>query len=235
MTTRMQTGWATAIAMGMAMAITAGAQAPPTAGQQSTTTGAQQNSRGTVTATGCLQRAVATEGTSSAASQAASGARAEPGGGYVLKNARYSGTSPGEMSSPGSTSPGSTGGTASAMPKSQPGQSSQAGQPSQPGQSAQAPGRSGREIRLSAAPSVSLSEHVGHQVSVTGTMTGGMDHSSASGRPDRPVSSTDKPSSTPDQPLQEDTPRTGTSGHGGGAMLTVTSLSMISSTCSPAS
>jgi hypothetical protein len=84
---------------------------------------------------------------------------------------------------------------------------------------------------LTAASSVNLSQHVGHQISVTGTMSGGMDSSSAAGRPDRPVSSTDKPSSTPNQPLQEDAGRGGMSGQHG-ATLNVTKVTMISTTCS---
>ena len=79
MTTRMQTHLATALGLGMVMAVSASAQAPPTG--QSPATTAQQAARGTVTATGCLQRAVSsTDSTSSSAAGQAAGASSAGGG-----------------------------------------------------------------------------------------------------------------------------------------------------------
>lgn len=94
---------------------------------------------------------------------------------------------------------------------------------------AQAPGqaksgRAARELRLTAGPGVNFADHVGHQVSVTG-MLGPMAPPEGT--------SPDKPAPTAGQPATPDNPRASTAGRG--PVLTVTSLSMVSATCTAGS
>lgn len=97
---RTQPRWAMAIGMGMAAAITVGAQTPTPSGQRPGTN-AQDSARGSVTATGCLERAPAA---GAASDNAGTHPKAE--GGFVLRNVQMS-----EASTPGTA--GSTGAAAS--------------------------------------------------------------------------------------------------------------------------
>ena len=126
-------------------------QPAPSPQSSQPTTRPSSDMAGQLTATGCLQR----DSGASSSSTAPAARRVLARGGFVLKNAKMGGAS--------STSPGAAG--ASATDPS----SRTAGSMSGSGAS--------KDILLMADASVSLAEHVGHQVMVTGRM----DSSSAPG------------------------------------------------------
>lgn len=196
-----QSQWATALGMSLAAAITVGAQAPATPGQSSPMSG-QDKRQNSVTATGCLQVAASTgsAGEAAASPSAPGGAAKAESGGFVLRNAKFSGM-PGAASPDSAAAPGAAG----------------AGQ-------ATAPGRAARELRLMAGPGVNFADHIGHQVSVTGVLG-----------PTAPPEGTspDRPAPAAGQPATPDNPRATMAGRG--PVLTVTSLSMVSATCTTGS
>lgn len=167
MRTRMQSHWAMALGVGMAAAITASAQTPTPQGQPA----ASDRGRGSVTATGCLERAVATAAPGDqAGAPSAPGAASKPEEAFVLRNAQMSGAS----------TPGTPGGAAGAAAAHGPSH-----------------GPKARSIRLVAGAGVNFADHIGHQVSVTGVMSA---MSAPEGTaPDKPAHTTGQPP-TPDEP-----------------------------------
>ena len=156
---------------------------PPSGSPQSSqpTGRAPSDAAGQVTATGCLQR----DSSSPSASQSSSPAA---GGGFVLKNAKMGG----ESSSSTSSSPASSADPSGRAPGSMSSSAS-------------------KDVQLMADSSVNLSEHIGHQVMITGRMSGG------SGAPADHQPSPSSSSATK------------------GGSFTVTKVSMISATCTTGS
>jgi hypothetical protein len=198
------------LATGVVLSSSPTAQTPPTqtpptqspATQAGAPTAGQERPHGTVTATGCLQRgggASDSASTSTAPGETGSGARS--GSAFVLKNARMTAGAESSASAP------STASTPSA--------STAAGQ-------SQTSGR-GRDIRLTAGSGVNLDEHVGHQVSVTGTTGGKTGASSAN---DASGANASQPSAPAGAQAAGDRHATM-----GGHTLMVSSITMVSATC----
>jgi hypothetical protein len=158
-----------AVAFGGTMAA---AQSPaPQPGSQPAADTAAPQAAGQVTATGCLQRASATTGTTTSNTNTPSASAAGSEGGFVLKQARVGGAA-GAGSSDASARP-QAGSPASSNEStdSKPTGGAQAGNTSaSPSTAGRTPVGAGRDIHLRADASVNLAEHVGHQVMVTGRM-----------------------------------------------------------------
>lgn len=211
--------WALTVGSSVALCSALAAQSPTSstpqgAGQR----GMATTQQGPVSATGCLQRAerAAATGESSAAP---SSAGADTTGGFVLKNARVGGAS-----SAGSERP----------------QATNSGADTQVGAVA---GSRGRELRLMADSAVNLSEHVGHQVTVTGSFGGAMSHSAAPGSAPGSSSPSSSASGAGNAGPGATAGAAGTSSAGAGASgsmaaggergpFKVSTISMISATCS---
>ena len=221
-----------AFAASLAMCSASMAQAPttqtPTAQTPATPVGASAAGRDhqpePVIAAGCLQRGPSSDAhggsaggaTASVAGTASAGPAA---GGYVLRNARITGSSE-------STS----GGPTSGRPESA------AGAPSSSVGNARGNGPVARDLRLSAGTGVNLEEHVGHQVSVTGAFSRGS--GTATSKPSVSGSHANQtPPATETQSSHERQAREQGRGAVGqaGRTLTVSSISMVATVCSAGS
>jgi hypothetical protein len=206
---------------GLAMSSASMAQTPttqPSTTQPAASTAGHERPPGTITATGCLQRGSG----SGAASDSAGGATSSPSGiagtgsgagsSYVLKNARLAGSPDPATNAPTSEAPAGAAGTPASSAGNQRG--------------------GGREIRLSPAAGVNLGDHIGHQVSVTGTFSQG------SGAESSTPTAAGSPTGQTPAPADAQSPhgaaarenRRGSMANDG-RLLTVSSISMVSATC----
>lgn len=184
-------------------------QAPQAQPDPSRSQSTPSSSAGTMTWTGCLQRAdqvaTGTSGSAGAASSSPSASR-----GFLLTNARM-GSGSRSSTAPGAATSGATSST--------PGAAAGGGATSSTPSGAASASSSGSSYRLD-GEDAELAKHVGHQVEITGKIS--------------PASGSSSTPSTPSTPPSSSTPSTSSSSassSSGGGQVQVQSVKMIAATC----